>query len=82
MSATVRISDPARRALRDLARSTGEPMSAVLDKAIECYRRQRFLEETNAGFAALRADEEAWEHELRERRIWEATLADDLEPEP
>jgi hypothetical protein len=53
-------------------------MQAVLDKAIEAYRRERFLYDTNAAFAALRADPEAWREELAERDVMDAALGDGL----
>lgn len=79
VSTTVRVSKETREALRELAEQSGEPMHRVLAKAVEAYRRQRFWEQTNAAYAALRADPEAWQEELQERRDWEATLADGLE---
>jgi len=75
---TVRLGSSAKEALRELSAQSGDPMSAVLEKAIECYRRQRFLEEANAAFATLRLDPEAWQHEQEERQAWEATLGDGL----
>lgn len=54
-------------------------MQAVLEKAVELYRRQRFLEDANRSFAAMRADSAEWEQELAEREIWEGTLQDGLE---
>lgn len=80
-STTVRISPGAHDALRELAIRTGEPMQAVLDKAIEHYRRQRFLDELNTAFAALREDPVGWAAELAEREAWDATLADGLDDE-
>jgi len=77
-SATVRISETTTETLRDLAARTGESMRDILERAIEQYRRQRFLEELNAGFAALRNDPEAWKEELEEREEWDRTLADGL----
>ena len=56
-------------------------MQAVLEKAVELYRRQRFLEEANRGFAALRGDSKAWKQELAERELWEQSLGDGLEVE-
>ena len=53
-------------------------MQAVLDTAIERYRRERFLHAANADFAALRSDPKAWKEELKERELWEHTLADGL----
>ena len=45
-------------------------------------RYQRLIEETNRAYAALRTDPEAWEQELEERRLWEATLLDGLDDQP
>ncbi len=53
-------------------------MQAVLDEAIERYRRERFLHAANTDFAALKGDSKAWKEELRERELWEHTLADGL----
>ena len=53
-------------------------MQAVLDRAIEHYRRDKFLRDANADFAALKRDKKAWKEELKEREIWEQTLADGL----
>lgn len=78
---TTRISESTREILRELAVESGESMQTILDKAVEMYRRQRFLEESNRAFAALRADPGAWKVEQTEREEWEATLADDLAKE-
>jgi arsenate reductase-like glutaredoxin family protein len=78
---TTRISEPTRKILRKLAQESGESMQEILDKAVELYRRQRFLEESNRAFEALRANTTAWEEEEAERKAWDATLADDLEKE-
>ncbi len=78
---TVRLGQRAHCALRTLSAQTGEPMAVVLERAIEAYRRQRVLEESNAAYAALRADPEAWAYELAERELWAATLGDSLEPQ-
>lgn len=55
-----------------LARSVPE----VLEQAVENLRRQLFLEESNAAYAALQQDAKAWQAELDERAIWETTLSD------
>ena len=57
-------------------------MQTVLERALEDYRRRRFLEEVNAGYASLRADRRAWSRVQAERRAWDATLADGLPVEP
>lgn len=80
-STTVRISQETREALRELAEQMGEPMHKVLARAVEAYRRQYILEISNAAYAALRADPEAWREEQQERQEWDSTLADGLEEE-
>lgn len=76
---STRISEPTREVLRKLAEESGESMQAILEKAIELYRRQRFLEESNRAFEALRANPAAWKTEQAEREMWDITLADGLE---
>jgi hypothetical protein len=49
---------------------------SVLDRALERYRRERFLRAANADFAALKQDAKSWTQELRERELWEQTLED------
>lgn len=78
-SATVRISPATREKLRSLTSETGESMQAILDEAVEIYRRQHFLKRANAAFAALRNNPNAWQTEQEERSAWDVTLADGLE---
>ena len=42
--------------------------------AIEQYRRARFVDAINAGYAALRNDPAAWAEVEAERAAWDATL--------
>jgi len=56
-------------------------MPKLLEEAVEELRRKYFFEEVNAGFARLKADPDAWEEELAERRFTEGTLADGQEDE-
>ena len=49
--------------------------------AAEADRRRRLLQLTNAAYAALRTDPSQWQAVQEERAVWEATLADGLEPE-
>ena len=56
-------------------------MQAVLDKAIEQYRRDKFVRDANADFAALKRNKKAWKEELKERELWDQTLADGLAKE-
>jgi predicted transcriptional regulator len=76
---TVRISEASHRALRDLAECEKAPLQTVLERAIENYRRQRFLEAANRQYAALRADAAAWKQETTERAEWDRALGDGLD---
>lgn len=76
---TVRISVASRNALRALAVQSGESMQAILDRAIENYRRYRFLEEVNTAYAAVRQDARAWSALKKELKEWDGTLKDGLE---
>ena len=53
-------------------------MQAVLDAAVEHYRRDKFLDEVNAAYSTLRSDPKGWKAELAERALWDKTLADGL----
>jgi hypothetical protein len=76
---TVRISARSRNILRELAEREEVAMQAILDKAIESYRRQLFLEQVNKAYAMLREDATAWPQILKERAAWDTTLSDGLE---
>ena len=76
---TVRIKKETQNILRELAANEGKPMQTILDLAIEEYRRQRFLQEANAAYAALRNNPKAWKAELAERKEWDTTMADGQE---
>ena len=76
----VPISEASHRKLQELAGRSGRPVAEVLERAIDAYHREQFWEAVNAGYAALRADPRAWAEEEAERRLWDATLADGLDP--
>ena len=78
MSTTIRVSRETHETLRQIAEHSGESVVSVLDKAVEAYRRQAFLEQANEAFAALRSNQDAWSQELRERGEWNVTLDDGL----
>lgn len=79
MATTVRITPQTHAKLKALAEQSGESLSAVLERAVETYRRQQFLDQANQAYATLRADSEAWAEELEERDAWDATVADGQE---
>lgn len=77
-TAVVRISEDSRKRLRELASREGATMQQVLDRALEIYRRQRFLDRVNNAYRALRKDVATWAEVEREREDWDATLLDGL----
>jgi hypothetical protein len=78
---TIDISAAAREKLRELAKLEHSSTEAVLDRALEAYRRQLFFEQANAAYAALRSNPEEWKSELEERALWDVTLTDGLDDE-
>ncbi|MFB2835571.1 hypothetical protein [Floridanema evergladense] len=75
----VAIGSTSYKTLQEMAARSGESIQEILDKAIEQYRRQKFLEEANNAYAALRNNPEAWANEIEEREAWDVTLTDGLE---
>ena len=80
-SPNIRISSHSKATLRDLAKREGKPMQAVLDEAIEQYRRDTFFRELNESYGRLQADPDAWKEELGERQEWDTALMDGLDGE-
>ncbi|WP_322488767.1 hypothetical protein [Chloroflexus sp.] len=75
---TIRVPAATHALLRDLAQQRGVSMQAVLEAALEHYRRQQLLAATNAAYAALRTDPAQWTELERERAAWDQTIADGL----
>jgi len=80
-SVNVRVTKHTHRQLATLAKENGLSMQAVLDQAVEAYRRQSFLAALNSDFAALKAQPEEWDEEQEERKLWDQTSMDGLEAE-
>ena len=80
-STSIRIDEQALAVLRELARRQRQTVQTVLRQAIDSYRREKFLEEANSAFAALRNNADAWSEELQERDLWDQTTSDGLERE-
>jgi hypothetical protein len=78
---TINISETANQLLQELADLEKISTEAVLERALENYRRELFWKQTNEAFAALKADPEAWAEEIAERNLWEQTIADGVEQE-
>lgn len=79
MSTTIRVSTETRTVLSELVQTTGLSMQAILEQAIDMYRRQRMLMALNDAYAALQADQAAWDDLEAERAEWDVTLNDGLE---
>lgn len=76
---TIRISRDVRDMLKTLADTSGDSMQNVLEEAILAYRDSKLLEATNAAYAALKDNDDAWKLLLEERAEWDETLNDGLE---
>jgi predicted transcriptional regulator len=78
-SQTVRVSKETHAALRRLSEKTGSSMTAILEAAVKDYEKNKYWEEYDAGYAALKADPEKWADFQKELEGWDVTLADGLE---
>ncbi len=78
-SVNIRISEDSRDALKAIPQQDGCSIHQAADRAVELYRRERMLEETNRAYAALKADPDAWAEELAERQTRNLAMADGLE---
>lgn len=76
MSTTIRVSEQTRDRLASLASSTGQPMTRVLDDAVEALERKVFFETFNRRYQELRDDPAAWAEIEQERGIEEGALED------
>ena len=77
----VRVSETTHRTLRELADDSGEPIAALLDRAVEDYRRKLFFEQAARDWEALERDPEAVAEFEAELALWDQTVGDGLEPE-
>ena len=53
-------------------------MQAILEEALEEYKRKKFWSATNAAFQALQRNHKAWKEEQQERTLWDNALFDGL----
>jgi predicted transcriptional regulator len=77
----VRVDSGTHAKLANISKDLHRPIRHVLAEAVEQYRRQRILQQTNDAYAALRADPEAWREVEAERALWDRALEDGLEDE-
>jgi hypothetical protein len=80
-SVTVRISEEERKVVKGLSEKLGVSMTEVLNRAVEKYRKEVLLSETNKAYARLKEKPDEWKDELEERKLWDNTLSDGLEKE-
>jgi predicted transcriptional regulator len=78
-STTVRISAHTHQLVQDLAQATGKSRQAVVQAAVEAYRRRTFLEAANTAFARTCADEQAHVDYAAEQEAWDVTVGDGLD---
>ena len=77
----VRLTERTHRKLSELAAKSGEPMTVILERAVEQYQREQLLTEANEAWAALQADSTATIEVAVEQALWDRTLGDGLERE-
>lgn len=77
----VRISENTHIVLRDLSHIEDTSMQEIIEKAVEQYRRRRFLEGLSDDFLALRGDPQMLEEYEAELETWDNTIADGLNSE-
>ena len=75
-SKNIRVSEETMIYLKELSKKANTSMQDIVQKAVEDYRRNMILEETNTAFMKLKGDTKAWQEEEIERKEWEATLGD------
>ena len=66
--------------LRELARWAGVSLDEALDRVIKDQYDRRFWPAVEAGYAALRADPAEWAEVEAERKQFDGTLGDGLDP--
>lgn len=76
MSTTIRVNESTRDRLSALAAATNQPMTTVVDAALEALERQRFFEGFNDGYRRLRDDPGTWAAIEQERDDEAASLTD------
>lgn len=74
------LSDDTHCVLQSLSEATGKRILEILEEAVEEYRRKIFFEGLDRDYAALKADPDAWAEELQERKLFENTLMDGIDP--
>lgn len=75
-STTLRLPVTTQRRVRAIAERSGQSLAAVVEAAVALYEDELFWEAVNAGYAALRADQDTWAEIESDRALYERTLRD------
>lgn len=78
-STTVRVTPETRERLARLSESRGVTTPDLIEELAVRAEEDTLLDEMNAHYAGLRADQVAWDEHVREREVLEGTLLDGLE---
>ncbi|MGH8926414.1 MAG: hypothetical protein ACREA0_12140 [bacterium] len=76
MSTTIRVSERTRDRFAELAKTTGRPMTELLDEAVDALERRIFFDLFAARYAELRQDGKSWAEIEAERAGESQSLAD------
>jgi predicted DNA-binding protein len=79
--AHVRVSHETHKLLQEWSASSGNSMSAIVDRAIEHYRRAQIFAAAEREYRKLENDPEAIAEYEAELALWDATSGDGLERE-
>jgi len=64
--------------LVEVSREANIPLTRLIARALDVYDRVTMAEESNAAYARLREDPEAWADWQSELAVWDTTLLDGL----
>jgi predicted transcriptional regulator len=73
---TIRVSEPTRDRFAELARTTGRPMSQLVEEAADALERRVFFDQLAIRYESLRTDATAWNEIETERALEDGTLRD------
>ena len=76
MSTTIRVSEATRDKFAALAKSTGKPMTDLLDRAASILERELFFSSLQQRYEILQDDAGTWNEIVAERDLEENVLDD------
>lgn len=79
---SMRIDRTAHERLKEIAEREQKPIGEVTNEIIESYERQKFRQQMQEDFRALRQDKDTWAKYRAETELWDQTAGDGLENEP